>query len=164
MLTSQWSSQDFEDFKNAARKHPIRFGLIGACAVTLLAPAVVTGPALGVLGFGASGLIGGTIAAGVQGGIGNVAAGSIFATLQSAAMGGYGIAAVNGVVAAGAGAVGVVTGVSMLDTGTKDSAETRREDEGESKEHLKTDESVTSSNTETKKVLSPASTSVSNKY
>jgi hypothetical protein len=40
----------------------------------------------------------GTIAAGVQSGIGNVVAGSAFATLQSAAAGGYGVAAVNGVI------------------------------------------------------------------
>ena len=38
---------------------------------------------LGAIGFGASGIVGGSIAAGVQSSIGNVVAGSLFAKLQS---------------------------------------------------------------------------------
>lgn len=36
-----------------------------------------------VMGFGSAGIVGGSVAAGIQSGIGNVAAGSMFATLQS---------------------------------------------------------------------------------
>ncbi len=53
---------------------------IGGAAVTLTALAPI------VLGFGAAGIVGGSIAAGIQAGIGNVAAGSIFAGLTSAGM------------------------------------------------------------------------------
>ena len=56
-----------------------------------------------MIGFGAAGPVAGSIAAGIQAGIGNVAAGSLFATLQSAAMGGFGVAIVSGTVEAGAG-------------------------------------------------------------
>ncbi|KAF7679788.1 hypothetical protein GT037_001439 [Alternaria burnsii] len=45
---------------------------------------------LGLVGFTASGVAAGSIAAGIQAGIGSVAAGSVFATLTSAAMAGYG--------------------------------------------------------------------------
>ena len=38
---------------------------------------------LGVLGFGSTGIVGGSLAAGIQSWIGNVAGGSWFATLQS---------------------------------------------------------------------------------
>ena len=72
-------------------------------------------PLLGAAGFGSGGVFGGSLAAGVQAGIGNVAAGSTFAFLQSAGAGGAALGAVNGViqgaglaVAGGAAAAGVM--------------------------------------------------------
>mmetsp|Transcript_8965 Transcript_8965/g.16916 ORF Transcript_8965/g.16916 Transcript_8965/m.16916 type:complete len:212 (-) Transcript_8965:2700-3335(-) len=56
-------------------------GIVAAVAGGSVATA---GLALTVAGFGASGIVGGSIAACVQSSIGNVAAGSLFATLQSA--------------------------------------------------------------------------------
>jgi len=93
------------------------------CAV----PALVAAPALGLAGFGANGIVGGSstpfisiihqfsasllivllgsLAAGAQSGIGSDVAPSLFATLQSAGAGGYGLSAVYGAVQ-GAAAVG----------------------------------------------------------
>ncbi|KAI0264189.1 hypothetical protein BC834DRAFT_970915 [Gloeopeniophorella convolvens] len=75
----------------------------GAVLTPLLAPVI-----LGIVGFGAAGPVAGTIAAGVQAGIGNVAAGSLFALAQSVAMGGGVPAAITalgaGIAGAGAGA------------------------------------------------------------
>lgn len=68
------------------------------------APGLVTVPLLGAAGFGQGGVIAGSIAAGIQSGIGNVAAGSVFAFFQGAGAGGAALAAVNGVVQ-GAGLV-----------------------------------------------------------
>ncbi|KAI0915498.1 hypothetical protein AcV5_003701 [Taiwanofungus camphoratus] len=59
----------------------------GAVAGAALAP-VVAPIALGAVGFGASGVVGGSLAALIQGGIGNVAAGSLFAICQSVGAGG----------------------------------------------------------------------------
>lgn len=50
----------------------------------------------------------GSIAAGIQAGIGNVVAGSAFATLTSAGMGGYGAAVVAGAAQAAGGAAAAV--------------------------------------------------------
>lgn len=74
----------------------------------MLAPGMLALPVLGLFGFGSGGVIGGSLAAGAQAGIGNVVLGSIFATLQSAGAGGAGVAVVNGVVQ-GAAVVGCVT-------------------------------------------------------
>ncbi|KAI8960643.1 hypothetical protein F5Y11DRAFT_329014 [Daldinia sp. FL1419] len=87
-----------EDITNWARKNPWKAAATG---VAVVAPGLIAGPVLGVLGFGANGIVGGSIAAGIQSGIGNVAAGGVFATLQSAGMAGYGAATVNGIVSAG---------------------------------------------------------------
>ncbi|KAF7551606.1 hypothetical protein G7046_g7677 [Stylonectria norvegica] len=78
---------------------------IGAYAAVMFAPALISSPALGVVGFGADGIAAGSAAAGIQSGIGNVIAPSVFATLQSAAMGGYGVAVVHGAIQLGATAV-----------------------------------------------------------
>ena len=72
----------------------------------MLTGLLVTMPALGAIGFGASGPIAGSVAAILQAGMGDVIAGSFFAILQSAAMGGYGVPIVYGAVAAGSGIVG----------------------------------------------------------
>ncbi|KAI0066025.1 hypothetical protein BV25DRAFT_1912830 [Artomyces pyxidatus] len=81
---------------------------VGAAAgIGAAAAPIVTQAVLGVVGFGAQGVVGGmnlpfgiyvnsqlggkctgSMAAGIQAGIGNVAAGSLFATCQSIAMGG----------------------------------------------------------------------------
>ncbi|KAK0636470.1 hypothetical protein B0T17DRAFT_519208 [Bombardia bombarda] len=81
--------------------------VVGAGGVAIVAsPAILMSPLLGLAGFGANGVIGGSIAAGIQAMIGNVAAGSAFATLTSAGMGGYGAATV--------AAVGQAAGVSAI--------------------------------------------------
>ena len=54
-------------------------GIVGISAATIGVPV-----ALSTIGFSAAGVVGGSIAAGVQSGIGSVAAGSTFAVLQSA--------------------------------------------------------------------------------
>ncbi|KAK4113359.1 hypothetical protein N656DRAFT_778128 [Canariomyces notabilis] len=101
---------------------------VGGLAV-VAAPAIATTPMLAAVGFGPSGPIAGSIAAGVQSAIGNVAAGSVFATCQSAAMGGAGAAtlasAAQGVglgvaAAAGAAAAKLAKGTSDEDTGTSE--------------------------------------------
>lgn len=91
-------------------------------------PALVAGPLLGILGFGAVGItagqslevvpcldtftdFSGSAAAGIQSGIGSVVAPGLFATLQSAGAGGYGVAAVHTVVQA-AGALVAAAGVA----------------------------------------------------
>jgi hypothetical protein len=71
-------------------------GVVGLGMV--VAPGLLTTPLLGALGFGPGGVLGGSLAAGAQAGIGNVAAGSTFAFLQSAGAGGAALATVNGVV------------------------------------------------------------------
>ncbi|KAK7418832.1 hypothetical protein QQX98_003694 [Neonectria punicea] len=84
----------FSQAKDWVSAHPIQAATFGVMAV----PALVSTPALAVAGFGANGVVGGSIAAGAQGVIGSVGAGGWFATLQSAGTGGYGVAAVNGAV------------------------------------------------------------------
>lgn len=78
--------------------------------VSLVAGAVAAGCAvLPAIGFTAEGIAAGSIAAGIQSGIGNVVAGSAFATLQSAGMSGAlnAIGAAAGTVSMAAGAVGL---------------------------------------------------------
>lgn len=65
------------DWKGIARNLGMAAGIGGAVVAT-------GGLALTAAGFGASGIVGGSIAAAVQSSIGNVAAGSTFAALQSA--------------------------------------------------------------------------------
>jgi len=61
--------------------------VVGAAAGVALAP-VAAPVMLGAVGFGSSGVIGGSIAAGIQAGAGPIVAGSLFATAQSVAAGG----------------------------------------------------------------------------
>ncbi|KAJ0419474.1 hypothetical protein BJY00DRAFT_164539 [Aspergillus carlsbadensis] len=84
--------------------------LIGGVVVAV--PGIVAAPVLAIAGFGAGGVQAGSIAAAVQGTIGNVAAGSAFATLQSAGAAGAGAAVVNGVVQ-GAALVGTIGNVGV---------------------------------------------------
>jgi len=85
-------------------------GVAGGALVVVAAPALVAGPALAGLGFGAQGIAANSVAAGIQSGIGNAVAPSLFATLQSAGAAGYGAAVVNGVVQAGGAAVALASG------------------------------------------------------
>ncbi|CAI4214011.1 unnamed protein product [Parascedosporium putredinis] len=103
--------------------NPVRSAFAAAGATAVIIPGVVVAPVLAVAGFGAQGIIGGSIAAGIQATIGNVAAG-VFAIFQSAGMAGYGAGIVNGgvqiagVVAAAAAAA--VTGFKEPEDGDKD--------------------------------------------
>ncbi|KAH8980744.1 hypothetical protein EDB86DRAFT_2978724 [Lactarius hatsudake] len=74
---------------------------VGATAACILVSFAATA-ALGAVGFSAAGPVTGSIAAGIQAGIGNVAAGSLFATAQSVAMRG----ALSGVITAVGTAIG----------------------------------------------------------
>ncbi|KAK3400287.1 hypothetical protein B0T20DRAFT_181340 [Sordaria brevicollis] len=126
-----WDDLDAEEkrrrIKEWIRKHrttaaSVGLGLVGATIV--VAPAVVTAPvvgALGLLGFGSGGIVGGSMAAGMQAMIGNVAAGSWFASLTSTAMGGYGLAGLTTAVQS----FGAYTSVTGLITGLMN----RNEDE-----------------------------------
>lgn len=84
-----------------------------AALIIPVLPTICTPALLGVAGFTASGIAAGlnlnmhhdrrmtdvrigSIAAGIQAGIGNVVAGSIFATLTSAVMSGYGVPIISG--------------------------------------------------------------------
>ncbi|KAI0446877.1 hypothetical protein F4803DRAFT_546729 [Xylaria telfairii] len=77
-----------------AATNPKQAAVAGVGAACVVAPMLVVAPVLSLVGFGANGIVGGSIAAGIQSGIGNVVAPSLFATLQSAAAGGYGVATV----------------------------------------------------------------------
>ena len=59
------------------------------------------------IGFGSAGIVGGSIAAGIQSGIGNVAAGSLFSVFQSLGMTGFftGVAAKAATIAVTVGAL-----------------------------------------------------------
>ena len=88
---------------------------IGAAAGTALGvSAVVATPVfLSYVGFSASGVVGGSIAAAAQSTIGNVAAGGIFATLQSVgAVGGLSVTAA-GATTVTATAAGAATGAAL---------------------------------------------------
>lgn len=74
------------------KENPGKTALIAGGAVLVVAPGIVTQPALAMAGFGSEGVAAGSLAAGVQSGIGNVVAGSAFAGLQSAGAGGAGAA------------------------------------------------------------------------
>jgi hypothetical protein len=62
--------------------------VVGAVAGGILATPLVVPVALGTVGFSSTGVVGGSIAAGLQAQVGNVVAGSAFAACQSMAMGG----------------------------------------------------------------------------
>jgi len=82
--------------------------VVGATVVVgVLAAPLVVPAALGTVGFSSTGVVGGSIAAGMQASIGNVAAGSAFAACQSMAMGG----AIAPVATAASGTAGGVLGI-----------------------------------------------------
>jgi hypothetical protein len=100
-------------------KHPFCIGL----------PLTVAGAGLSatLVGFGAAGIAGGSIAALIQSGIGNVAAGSLFATMQSlGATGTFTAMTTGGLVTAGAS--GAAVAITSSDG----------ENEKENEDHVKT--------------------------
>ncbi|WVF65629.1 hypothetical protein IAT40_000360 [Kwoniella sp. CBS 6097] len=86
------------DTKKYVLENPKQTAFYVAKGVLFVAPALLTGPALGALGFTAVGPAAGSLATSAQSAIAPVAARGIFATLQSAAMGGYGASVVGGTV------------------------------------------------------------------
>ncbi|EGO59304.1 hypothetical protein NEUTE1DRAFT_145347 [Neurospora tetrasperma FGSC 2508] len=102
-------------------------GLTAGGLTVVAAPALLTGPVLSFMGFGSSGIVGGSFAAAIQGMIGNVVAGSWFATATSAAMGGYGVPVV-AAVGQGVGAAAAVAGGAYA---TKELRKEQADKEGE---------------------------------
>ncbi|KAG6901521.1 hypothetical protein C0995_010895 [Termitomyces sp. Mi166 len=94
----------------------IKQGLSGAAGFlivgVILTPLAVV-PVLGLVGFSAAGPVAGTMAAGIQAGMGSVAAGSSFALAQSIAMGGAAVPAF-GIAIGGTIASGVSYGIAKL--------------------------------------------------
>lgn len=84
----------------------------GATTAFFLVPVAAT-VALGAVGFSAVGPVAGSIAAGLQAGIGNVAVGSAFAAAQSVAMGGTlsGVVTAVGTTIGGVGAAAAAAAV-----------------------------------------------------
>ncbi|KAK7756171.1 hypothetical protein SLS62_001763 [Diatrype stigma] len=106
-----------------ARENPEKAALCGAAGavvlVTVAAPGAVATPVLAVTGFGSEGVVGGSLAAGIQSGAGSVVSPSLFATCQSAAMGGYGVPAVVAAVQVGGAAVAAGAGAAAASIGGK---------------------------------------------
>ncbi|EAW09046.1 uncharacterized protein ACLA_077930 [Aspergillus clavatus NRRL 1] len=88
--------------------------LLAACAVGVVtgvavvaAPGLATAPVLSTLGFTASGVKAGSLAAAVHSTIGNAVAGSALAISQSAGAGGAGLAVINGAAQVGGAAMSI---------------------------------------------------------
>ncbi|KAJ7473263.1 hypothetical protein FB451DRAFT_1248871 [Mycena latifolia] len=93
------SSSIGDDFNRFRREHPYAaaaagLGMVAVGGITV-GPAILVGT-LNLLGFSASGVVAGSIAAGIQSAVygGAVASGSLFAMAQSATMGGMAVAPV----------------------------------------------------------------------
>ncbi|KAI0450461.1 hypothetical protein F5B21DRAFT_490904 [Xylaria acuta] len=93
--TGAWVAQADEDLHRDPGGTILRAAWDVAKVGIVIAPALIWGPALNLLGFGMGGVGQGTAAAAAQSAAGAVAARSPFAFLQSAAAGGYGVAAMN---------------------------------------------------------------------
>ncbi|KAI1821767.1 hypothetical protein F4861DRAFT_517702 [Xylaria intraflava] len=115
--------------KEWALENPGKTAALGAGAVLVAAPMAAAAPVLGAFGFGANGIVAGSVAAGAQSGIGSVVAPSVFATLQSAAAGGYGVAAVSSAVQGLGGLVAMSTGAM----GFRKKAEEKKDGEADAK-------------------------------
>ncbi|KAJ4198174.1 hypothetical protein NW755_000862 [Fusarium falciforme] len=122
-----------------AKDNPKAAVAVGAGFLVCAVPALVAAPALGLAGFGANGIVGGSLAAGAQSGIGSVVAPSLFATLQSAGAGGYGLSAVYGAVQ-GAAALGAGGSLAASFRGKKDDKEKKGDKDGEESEADEGDE------------------------
>lgn len=100
-------------------------GIIGGTAVVTCGIAIVSAPLIiGAVGFGAGGVVAGSVAAAWQATIGNVVAGSLFATLQSVGVLGLSGGAV-AAVGVGGGVVGAATatGVATMALATNNEVE-----------------------------------------
>jgi len=91
-------------------------GVLAAMGAVVILPAVAV-VVLGLLGFGAAGVVAGSIAAGIQSVVygGAIVSGSAFALAQAAAMGGI---VVGGVAKIIAGALALLTGVGLMAIGS----------------------------------------------
>ncbi|KAI0391914.1 hypothetical protein F5Y17DRAFT_438814 [Xylariaceae sp. FL0594] len=58
--------------------HPVQAAAVGGGAVLVAAPMAAAAPVLGAAGFGAKGVVGGSVAATIHSSIGNVVTGSDF--------------------------------------------------------------------------------------
>ncbi|RMJ09672.1 hypothetical protein CDV36_010716 [Fusarium kuroshium] len=122
-----------------AKDNPKAAVAVGAGVLVCAVPALVAAPALGLAGFGANGIVGGSIAAGAQSSIGSVIAPSLFATLQSAGAGGYGVSAVYGAIQ-GAAALGAGGSLAASFKGKKGEKEKKGDKDGEESETDEGDE------------------------
>ncbi|KAI0502917.1 hypothetical protein F5B22DRAFT_652609 [Xylaria bambusicola] len=128
-----------------AAANPGKTLAMGGGAALVAVPMMAAAPVIGAAGFGVNGIIGGSLAASAQSGIGSVLAPSLFATLQSAGAGGYGVAAVSAAVqGAGALVAGSAGAMSVLQKKGK-----KAEDDAavEEKEGDQTDEDITAEST-----------------
>ncbi|KAI1746473.1 hypothetical protein F4782DRAFT_536438 [Xylaria castorea] len=122
-----------------AAANPGKTAAMAAGAVLIAAPMAAMAPVLGAAGFGANGIVAGSVAAGVQSSIGSVGAGSLFATLTSAGAGGSGVAA------ASIGAQ-VVAGVGAASAGLMSIFGKKKNQEGEDAAAEKSEEHVLDEN------------------
>ncbi|KAJ7034434.1 hypothetical protein C8F04DRAFT_1234284 [Mycena alexandri] len=120
------------------RDHPVKaaaaaLGLIALGGIAV-GPAILVGT-LNILGFSASGVVGGSIAAGIQSVLygGYVASGSAFALAQSAAAGGIVVAA-GPIQALSAGAMALGAWLGFGHSGTTDSGGSNAQSDGEGSE------------------------------
>ncbi|KAI0402761.1 hypothetical protein F4802DRAFT_574307 [Xylaria palmicola] len=123
-----------EKGKNAtewAGANPRTAVAVGAGVVLVAAPMLIAAPLLGAFGFGANGIVVGSMAAGAQSGIGSVVAPSLFATLQSAGAGGYGVAAVAGAFQGLGAVIGSSGALSVFRKAKKAEDGEEKEDEDE---------------------------------
>ncbi|KAH7170307.1 hypothetical protein EDB81DRAFT_160452 [Dactylonectria macrodidyma] len=115
LRTAGFSTMQFtnwtEQAVNWTRRNPVQAAALGGTLVVAAAPALVVTPALGAAGFGAHGVVGGSLATAWQSSIGSVIAPSAFSILQSAGAGGAGMATVCSAVQGSAvGAAGAALG------------------------------------------------------
>eukprot|EP00549_Striatella_unipunctata_P012758 CAMPEP_0118725372 /NCGR_PEP_ID=MMETSP0800-20121206/33104_1 /TAXON_ID=210618 ORGANISM="Striatella unipunctata, Strain CCMP2910" /NCGR_SAMPLE_ID=MMETSP0800 /ASSEMBLY_ACC=CAM_ASM_000638 /LENGTH=207 /DNA_ID=CAMNT_0006634065 /DNA_START=136 /DNA_END=759 /DNA_ORIENTATION=- len=111
---------------------------VGTAALAVIAPFGVMG-VIGAMGFGAEGIVAGSVAAGMMSAEavavgGGVAAGGLVATLQSVGAAGLGVAGVAAAAGTGAG-VGLAAGVSVVSKGAVGTLH-RSDDEGQNKTTL----------------------------
>jgi hypothetical protein len=102
------NQQDNKEAKppNRLFGHKAVFG-VGVALGVLTSPMIVP-TALATVGFTSAGVVGGSVAAGMQASIGNVVAGSAFAVCQSIAMGGSIPTAVSAVSGVTTGTIGYI--------------------------------------------------------
>jgi len=140
--TTDTAQPSVENHINIFIKPAIIIGTM-ACAVVggIVAAPLIVPATLGTVGFSATGVVGGTIAASLQASIGNVVAGSTFAACQSMAMGGAITTAATAATAASAGATGGLLGFigTCFWRGRKKQDKRNDEDEKDNKEEPKED-------------------------